>query len=75
MQVVYWKGEQIGSITHKECIIFSADSWDCSKLNILERVTRDDSTKMTNGVYSSYTEIRDSNFKLRNEDQKGLCAK
>jgi hypothetical protein len=75
LQIVYSDGVQIGSITHKNCTIFSNENWDCSEFNTFTNVTQDYHTKMANGIYSAYREIRNrSDYKLRNTD-KGTCAK
>lgn len=53
-QIVYLDGEQSGSITHKNCTIFSKESWDCSEEINANIVTLVKTNKMTNGIFTSY---------------------
>ncbi len=76
LQVVYYKGEQRGAITHKNCTIFSNKNWDCATSNTFQHVTESTESKMINGVFTYYTEVRDrSDYSLRNNNDKGTCAK
>jgi hypothetical protein len=75
LQVVYWDGVQEGSIVHKNCTIFENDSWDCSDQTEFPYNFWNTTTKMTKGIFSSYTEIRDKkSFKSRNQGEI-ICAK
>jgi hypothetical protein len=75
LQVVYWDGVQEGSIVHKNCTIFENDSWDCSDQTEFPYTFWNTTTKMTKGIFSSYTEIRDKkSFKSKNQGEI-TCAK
>ena len=66
MQIIFFDGLQTGSITHKNCTIFSDKNWDCSQdfSNNPRTVV-----KMSNGKLTSYTEW--NHFEERN----GICTK
>ena len=76
-QVIYDEGEQSGSITHKNCTIFSEKNWDCSETNILNGESHRNTNKMANGIYVSHYEISNIyTFKTRSlGDSKAICAK
>ena len=76
LQIVFWDEKQSGSITHKNCTVFDNLNWDCSEFKQFEYVTEDSETKMANGVFTMTRNVRNiSDFKLRNADAKGTCAK
>jgi hypothetical protein len=76
LQIVFWDEKQSGSITHKNCTVFDNLNWDCSEFKQFEYVTEDSETKMANGVFTMTRNVRNiSDFKLRNSDEKGTCAK
>lgn len=76
LQVIYWDGVQEGSRVHKNCTIFDGDNWDCSKQTELPYVFSSETTKMTKGIFTDYTEIIDrQNWKSRNPNDESHCAK
>jgi len=69
MQIVFYDGLQTGSITHKNCTIFSDKNWDCS-----EDFTNNPRSvlKMSNGILTGETEFWN---KEKFESRNGICSK
>ena len=65
MEIIYYKGEQSGSILNDKCKILNNKNWDCSDDYSHEiRSVR----KMANGIFSAYTD-----YGLNTGE--GICSK
>jgi hypothetical protein len=74
MIIHYFKSVQEGSHVYKNCTIFENDSWDCSSSRTIGYTFVSDTVKMTNGIFTDYTQIL-KNAESINKDDKGTCAK
>ena len=65
LEIIYYKGEQSGSIFNDKCKIINNTNWDCSDdySNEIRSVR-----KMANGIFSAYTD-----YGLKTGE--GICSK